>query len=431
MQQRIIQHRETRQWFAVSIFCFVSATLVVHLAVHFGQTFVELRPHEWQNRQGIYQNSRASWDGAWYQEIAENGYFLKQGEPSNTVFFSVYPLLSALVSWATGLRTSDGMVFLSNICLLAFCILLVFYLQHRDCGLQTCHPLRTPPVSAGASSAAPEARDQNWWQWVFLLYAFWPPGLFFRMGYSESLFLLLVLLAMYGMAVGWRLSIVALIIGAATATRSVGVAVLLPFVWLIWRESSGRWSTFLVRMLWGLPLASWGLIAFCTFLWFQFNEPFAFATSQQHWVIRSPTATEQLFALLRLEPFWGAFVPSNPAFWQNADPDSPPLFSLRLADPLYFALAIFLSGIGWWKRWLTSDEIWLSIGILGIPLVLHAYPACMQSHARYSSVAFPAMIVAARIVSRLPVALRNLVLAMLACQLTAYATLFGMWYPIF
>ena len=29
--------------------------------------------------------------------------------------------------------------------------------------------------------------------------AFWPTGLFFRMGYTESLFLLMLLLAMYGM----------------------------------------------------------------------------------------------------------------------------------------------------------------------------------------------------------------------------------------
>jgi hypothetical protein len=121
-----------------------------------------------------------------------------------------------------------------------------------------------------------------------------------------------------------------------------------------------------------------------------------------------------------MEPFWGAYIPTNAAYWQNADPAGIPLFSLRFADPVYFGIAIAFVLVGWRKRWLTH-----------IPLLLQSYPAAMQSHARYASVVFPAGIVASRLLAVQPAAVKVLSVTASLLWLIFLSALFAEWYRIF
>ena len=75
---------------------------------------------------------------------------------------------------------------------------------------------------------------------VLLALGLFPPTLFMRMAYSESLFLFLTVLAMYGMERNWRLWGIAAVVGLATATRFTGVALLLPLAMHVWPGSAQR-----------------------------------------------------------------------------------------------------------------------------------------------------------------------------------------------
>ena len=250
------------------------------------------------------------------------------------------------------------------------------------------------------------------------------------MAYSESLFLFLLILAMYGLAARWRIWIIALIVGIATGTRPVGVALLLPFAYCIWRRSVD-FKTFIKSLVPMTPLACWGLLAYMVFLQGQFGDAVAFASNQSRWSIRRPESTRELvMALATLEPIWGAYSPSNFAFWKIHDMPGNATFSLRFADPLFFTTTMILVIVGAWKRWLTREEVLLAAGLLLIPYLTKSYSAVMQSQGRYSSVVFPVYIVMGQLISRLPQAVSCALYALGTFFLSTYAALFAAWYKI-
>jgi len=79
-------------------------------------------------------------------------------------------------------------------------------------------------------------------------------------------------------------AILALTVGAATATRGPGIALLVPLLLYIW-----KWSPtvrrFSVAVTWAVPLACWGLISYMLYLALAFGDPFLFITGQEHWQI--------------------------------------------------------------------------------------------------------------------------------------------------
>jgi hypothetical protein len=466
----------------IAVLCWLSSGFIVWIGVEFATQFIEPRQHGWRELQSADRNVAANWDGVWYQEIARDGYSYDPESAPTVVFFPAYPLLGRGLAAVTGLRISTSLVLVSNVCFLGALILLAKLLHRRGSGA--------------------EPGDNDWHSTTLMLVAVLPTGLFFRMAYTESMFLLLVLTAMSGMASGWRLWVIAAVIGLATATRSVRLVLLLPFADHIWRQLNDRPSvapvlpdsgevdsakccapqtkssvipvktgiqcdndTFtLDSRLSGdtrsvsqrsqplnsdprslplllkniattavhLLLATWGLLAYSTWLWSTTGDPLAFSHNQTHWVARPERPwTEQTSALLMLEPIWGAYVPSNFAYWQNCDPGADPISSIRAFDPLIFVVAVLLMLIGWQKRWLQRGELLLSIGLIGIPWLIHAYPAVMHSQARYTVVVYPAWIVAGRLISSAGQPLAMFAITVLATILSLWSSLFATWYPFF
>ena len=84
--------------------------------------------------------------------------------------------------------------------------------------------------------------------YVLLALTLFPTAYFFRMAYSESVFLLVTLAAMLSIELGGPLLVTSLIIGTATAARPVGVALLAPFALHLWNRSNS-WHGFAVRLL--------------------------------------------------------------------------------------------------------------------------------------------------------------------------------------
>jgi hypothetical protein len=344
-----------------------------------------------------------NWDGQWYLDIAQRGYWYDPARSSSVAFFPAYPLLIRGVSEATRLSPSLCPVLVSNAALLAAFALFSHYLCAR-----------------GGASA--DDRQRNFALGAFALL---PSTFFWRMAFSESCFLVTALLAMLAMQRRWPATLVALVIGLATACRPVGVTLLLPFALYLWRQGGARWST-LLRGAALFPLACWGLLAYMAYLHHEFGDALAFAKTQELWR-NMPVVpwSEKALMLAGLEPVWSVYVEGYPGYWRLHEREHSAWFSLQLANPIFFVGTACLVGVGAWKRWLTDEELLLSLGLLGMSCVTRAYEMSMQSQARFASVVFPVYIVLGHLLARAPRWLAVGILGLFAVYLFCYSALFA------
>jgi hypothetical protein len=380
-------------------------TLIPLLGVAFGYDF--LKPSvDPLSRRGDLGDAFARWDGQWYKKIAEEGYQYDPAAPSSVAFFPAFPVLGYLLRSATGLRTEVALLLVSHLSLAAAFVVLAAYLRLRFPGADDLHA------------------------WALLAFGLWPPTFFCRMAYSESLFLLEIILALYAMERRWPLLSIALIIGAATATRSVGVVLLAPLTLHIVCNSATRPHALL--KLCAFPVACWGLLAYMGYQYWEFGEPLAFAQTQDNWRIAPRLPLEQkLFDLLILKSVWSIFVPDSPCYWGRHAAELNPLFSLHLANPIYWLIAVALTAFGAAKRWLSTNEVLLGAGLLLVPYVLRSHEMCMAGMARFSAVAFPFYLVVGKLLSEMRAATAAALMALSGFLLGAYAALFAAWYRFF
>jgi hypothetical protein len=346
-----------------------------------------------------------NWDGAYYRDIAAHGYSYDATKPSTLHFFPLYPLIGRGVMEVTGLSAEISLVLTSQLCFLTAILLIGKYADGR------------------ASNSQPSIRTAT-----LLAMCFVPAGLFFRMAYSESLFLLLAIGALLLMERRAHPILVGLVVGLATAARPTGLALVPPFVVWLCRLIKERKDL----VVWGglsLPLSVSGLLGFIAYSGIQFGDPLGFAKNMVHWIMR-PTSSfgEKLVSLLSFEPIWTIFAPDSPAYWgHHVQPTQMP-FALYVANPVYFiiALGLFVAGIG--KRWLNASEVLTVLGLLLIPYWTTAYEVQMTGMARYVTVAFPLYLVAGRLLAALPWSMSLGLLAVSTFFLAAYSALFAQWY---
>ncbi len=267
-------------------------TFIVLLGVSSGQTFMDPDRNLPAVSKDAFFDCLLNWDGRWYYGIAKHGYQYYPRQRSNVAFFPAYPLAARLVSRITTLPVDVALILISHACLIAAFILAAAYVARRF------------------PDAPRELTD-----YTLLSLGLLPTTVFFRMAYTEAPFILLTLLVLYGAWRRWPLAVLALLVGLATATRPVGVALIPLLALSLWRRSATRGRMF-VRSIWLLPLGCWGLAAFMAFQWFAFDDPLAFARTQSLWRWRPlPSIPQQVGALAILEPVWGAHVPSLPNYW--------------------------------------------------------------------------------------------------------------------
>ncbi len=398
-----------------------STILLVAFGVLFGTEY--LTRQEYNDFPGVaisqpatsFLNAFANWDGVWYADIVRQGYTYDPSEGSYVVFFPVYPALGWVVSKLTGMTAVPALLVVSHVCLLATVGMLLAYVRER-------HPLASDDVAEMA---------------VLGLCGF-PATFFFRMAYSESLFCLQVIGILYGMHRRWPLTVLALLIGLASGTRTAGVALMPCFAWHVWRQwcENGhvgfRFADFARRSIAGvglMVLCCWGLLAYMTFLGVQFGDPLAFHTNHHHYDARGGVAwPTKLWHLVTFEPIWSVFVSARPQHWTTYEPIQNPLFVLRFINPIYFVGTCWLIVLGWRRGWLDARETLLAAGLLLIAYVTKGHDNAMQGHARYASVMIPAYISAGFLLASLPVLVRILLMMLSAALLFAYSALFAAWY---
>jgi hypothetical protein len=388
------------------LICYALTSTIVVLGVAFGHRFLEL-PSDHPIEKGDLLSSFANYDGVWYKAIVTHGYTYDPDKRSSVAFFPVFPLLVASLMQVTNLGPDLAFLIVSHACLAALFVLVALYLRPKMAG--SMHGLTT---------------------YVLLSMGLMPATLFFRMAYSESLFVLLSVLVLFGMERRWPLLVIALIIGFATAVRPVGIGLLAPFLLHCWHRSSTR-RNFIFKTVGLLPIAIWGIAAYAAYQHICFNEPFAFVKAQSRWGF-THTLLEKLHALLSYKPFRDVYDPFSPAFWgsREAFPRNP-FFSWAAVNPPYFALAVILVLIGAWQRWLSSYEVTMAAALLLIPYCTRSDEMGMASHARFAAAVFPVYLVLGNVLARLPGVVTGSLLGVSAFYLGIFSALFATWRGVY
>ncbi|MGH8162517.1 MAG: hypothetical protein ACRESR_10365 [Gammaproteobacteria bacterium] len=341
--------------------------------------------------------------GQWYAGIADEGYSYDPADRSNVAFFPVYPLLARATAALTGIRTETALLLVSNACFLCALAVLGLYVEQRG-------PVPRPRMADCAMLAA----------------AVFPAGCFFRLAYTESTFLLLSVLALYALHRQWPIWWTTLIVAVATATRPVGVALVLPLAmhaWSVRRRSAPLW----------ILLGCGGLAAYMLWQWSEFGDAFAFVKTQQFWALRSPAPPwpERLVALLTLEPVFAVYDQGPRPYWRAVDDHGAPWLSLQFANPIFFLGAACLLAVSGWKRWLTRYELALAAPLLIIPYFTRGYEMGMASSARFVSVVAPLYIAASHVMREVAPMYLALLAALLSLFMAMYAALYAGGYMIF
>lgn len=388
-------------------FYYYSTSLVVVIGVSLGYHFVTFAAHGLSKRQPLL-NHFANWDGEWYTRIAAEGYDYDPDTNSSIAFFPVYPLLGR---WLAQLIAPGNhpfaLLIVAHAALAGIFILMLAYVEAR--------------FPSGPHNLA---------QFTVLALGLFPTSCFFRMAYTESLFIFLALLALYGIERRWPLPVLGVIVGLATATRFTGLALIAPLALHIWHRYGTSWRFFGTSLVL-FPLACWGILAFMLYQYMEFEEPIAFAKTQVHWQARPhPPLLDKLTNLLTFEPGRALLDQSSEAYWAHHDQHANPLFSIRFANPFFCLLGVILLTVGGVRHWLSSYELVLGAGLLFIPYVGSGYETYMLGMSRFVSAVFPIYLVLGHILCRIPAPAAAALLATSSFLLCTYAALFSSWFVI-
>jgi hypothetical protein len=311
-------------------------------------------------------NLWSHWDGEHYVALAADGY-LRPPDNASPAFFPLYPLLirglaglfggplspPALSAWAP----------LVSLLALPFALYFVYRIAESGWGER-------------AARAA------------VLALALFPTSFFFNAAYTESLFLALSGGSIWALRVRRDLLLACLLAGLATATRNVGVFLLVPLAYE-WLKNAGeyRW-----RGLY-LALAPSGLVLYAAYLWWRFGDPLLFYTQQSRW---GREATGPLDTLLGALTRGGEGLARlfSPRLW--ADPSlgrvADALGAANNAYNLIFlglALALLVAGL----KVIPPDLSAYSLLLILPPTLFGTPQGPLMGLPRYVLVAFPLFIV--------------------------------------
>jgi hypothetical protein len=388
----------------VGVLCYATTGAVVALGMVLGIHCLELKiksynVYLYEYRFQAYEN----WDGQWYKSIAAEGYRYDRGRTSNVAFYPAYPLATRAFAEVTGFGISPSLALVSNLSALAAFCLLALYARAR---------YQDPEITL----------------YALISLGLIPTSFFLRMAYSESMFLLAVVLVLVAVGRRWPLLVVAGLIGLTTAVRPVGIALIPPFFVEVWRRRRET-RHLAMTLLASLPLCCWGALAFTFYQSYEFDDPLAFVRTQALWSRHPPTSPGQrIVDLATLEPIRALFEPASRGYWGRHEPKHPVLLSLHAAGPVYFLAAVALTILGAARRWLTTFEWMSSLLLLIIPYCTNGYTNYFLSMGRCSLVAIPVYLVLGHLLARAPAPLAAAGFGISGFYLGAYAALFASWH---
>ena len=270
-----------------------------------------------KHAQGPRLNHRLlSWDGGWYRNIAEHGY---QWNPrigvafehfQNVAFFPLYPMIERLLMIVLGTSGWPTTIIPG----------LIFGLASISAFDHLARQLEPDPQTARRAT---------------LIYAFWPAGCFYLMGYPTGLINLCAIASLAALVRGrtWRAAIWCGLGTAAAPTMVFFAAGLCLDRGVTWLQTKRDFRK--IPELLGFGLASvWGLIGFMAYLGWKFGDPLAFVAAQAAW--SRPETFKFHLALMVFPPWYGL------PFYQTLRILMHPSIAKILHEKFLYALLIFL-----------------------------------------------------------------------------------------
>lgn len=356
------------RWLLPPVYTFLVSRSVVFFAAYFADIMINTGIEE--NFYHLSPNNRfldvfARWDSKFYIDIAENGYEYVIGQVSNVAFFPLYPLLVSMINSIINNLVLSG-ILVSHI---SFLIALIYLYRLT---LLICE-------------------DSAIAQRTIFYIALFPTAFFFSAVYTESLFLLVSVAAVYH-AKKQEWGFAAIFVMLSSVTRITGL-LMFGVVGLEWMQSH-HWtirrsfSASAWQHLWAgikkdwfnltlILLAPLGLLSHIAFLQNQFQDPFAFWTVQQAF----NRTSEGVIAILVRD--FGPVLSQNflqGEIWWNVTLDTAAFLAALISAPfvyrrfgegftLYILLSILIpisSGTGSMIRYiLVLFPIFMLLAILG------------------------------------------------------------------
>lgn len=325
------------------------------------------------------------WDGTYYRDILRHGYWYDPAIPSGVAFFPGLPVVAGGLMKVTGLGVEAALLLTANAAFATALGLLAAYLR-----------VRFPDQPAA-------------FRWATLAaLGFWPAGVIFRMAYSESLLLAFAALLLLGMDRRWPAVVLAVIAGAATGTRAVGVAAAAAVLaHVVFDPARGSIRRRLLTAAALAPLTCWGLLGYMLYQYDRYGNPLAFAQAHTHWRVYYPDRPGTLPKLGRLavgEPLVTVYVPGSARDWRQFDAHRSAVLGPAFWNPVFFAGAMVATAVAWRRGWLTRPEAVLGFGLLLIPYLTRGDELSMACQARFAAVAVPVYVVLGRLVAARPAA---------------------------
>ncbi len=311
-------------------------------------------------------NLWSHWDGEHYVALAADGY-LQPPSNASPAFFPLYPLLIRGFAGLFGGPLSQPAlsVWAPLVSLLALPFALYFVYRIAEDGWGE-HAARV----------------------AVLTLALFPTSFFFNAAYTESLFLALSAGSLWALRVRKDLLLACLLAGLATATRNVGVFLLVPLAYEYLKNAGEyRWRGAY------LALAPSGLALYAAYLWWRFGDPLLFYTQQSRWGREATGPLDTLIGALTrggegIAGLFSARLWANPSLGRIADA----LMAANNAYNLIFlglALALLVAGL----KVLPPDLSAYSLLLILPPTLFGTSQGPLMGLPRYVLVAFPLFIV--------------------------------------
>lgn len=313
-------------------------------------------------------NLWSHFDGEHYARLASNGY-LNPPNNMSPAFFPLYPLLmrgfAALFGGPISVEVLAVWGLLVSLLVLPFAMYFVYRIAEQEAGVRAA-------------------------QGAVLALAFFPTTFYLNATYTESLFLALSAGAVWAARVRRDLFLACLFAGLATATRNVGVFLILPLAYE-WFRNFGYYRWWRGAYL---ALAPSGLAAYMGYQWWKFGSPFLFYTDQKDWN-REATGPLKAASNAWQEARDGVgWLFNPPVRIRDLNPDQL-MMQLNSANNTYnfvfliLAIVLLVAGLR-----VLSPGLWIYAFLVALfPAFFGAPGTTLMGLSRYVLVAFPLFIV--------------------------------------
>ena len=299
----------------------------------------------------------AAWDSGWYWDIARHGYYFSTDAQSSVAFFPLYPWLMRVVAAPFG--GGDRATWMAGIAISLTAFVLALVALH---GL-----------------AERLFKDRDVARRTVLYVAVFPWSIFMTRVYAESLFLLTTVLAVrsayeerWWRAGAWG--------ALATLARPNGLLIGLPLLLLAVRDRPPMRE--LATRTAALAMVPGALAVYSTYVYSLTGDPIGWMSAQAHWGYSLGHPPWQ-----QLQRMAFGLVEQGPYAYLLATPMAPFEVLQGLPALMFLALAPVI-----WRRLGAAMGVYVLASLL-VPLSSNT----LEGLGRYSSVLFPAFLLAASV----------------------------------